>query len=370
MERSGGTADAFVEVVGLSKTFGRHRAVADVSLAIREGELVTLLGGSGCGKTTTLRMIAGFEKPGAGRIRIGGTDVTELPAHRRGVGMVFQNYALFPTMTAAQNIAFGLKVRGAPGPQREKRVREMLELIHMVEFADRYPHQMSGGQQQRVALARALAVKPRVLLLDEPLSALDARIRVRLRAEIRSIQQALKITTIYVTHDQEEALSLSDRVVVMRDGRIEQAGTPAEIYNAPSTPFVGSFIGTLNVLQATVEDAASGRVSVEGSPVHLRTPLGASNGATITFSVRPEMIALRNGTEANNHLQGVVAGVVFLGAIVRFHVRLGGAEIMVDTFNNPHLALPGQGEVVTLGFPPEACILQGGREDGQSFSPA
>ena len=357
------TTGAFVELVDLSKTFGRHRAVDNISLDVREGELVTLLGGSGCGKTTTLRMIAGFERPGAGRICIGGTNVTGLAANRRGVGMVFQNYALFPTMTAAQNIAFGLKVRGVPAAQREKRVAEMLDLIHMGAFADRYPHQMSGGQQQRVALARALAVKPRVLLLDEPLSALDARIRVRLRAEIRAIQQALKITTIYVTHDQEEALSLSDRVVVMRDGRIEQAGTPAEIYNAPSTPFVGSFIGTLNVLRATVEDAGTGRVRVEGHVVHVRTPLAAANGATLTFSVRPEMIALQNGTAANNHLQGVVASVMFLGAIVRLLVRLGETEILVDTFNNPHLALPAAGDTVTLGFPPQACIVQESPEE-------
>ena len=217
---------AFVELTDVVKRFGKHVAVQSFTLAVEEGEFVSFLGGSGCGKTTTLRMIAGFETPTEGSIRIGGAEMVDMPPNRRGVGMVFQNYALFPNMTARQNIGFGLKVEGKTAAEIEERVAEMLDLIHMEEFAGRYPWQMSGGQQQRVALARALAVKPRVLLLDEPLSALDAKIRVRLRAEIRSIQRKLGITTIYVTHDQEEALSISDRIVVMRDGRIEQVGTP------------------------------------------------------------------------------------------------------------------------------------------------
>jgi len=353
------TSGSLVELVGLEKRFGRHLAVDAFTLSVAEGELVTFLGGSGCGKTTTLRMIAGFETPTAGVIRIGGVDVVQKPANKRDVGMVFQNYALFPTMSAAENIAFGLKVRGTPARQREERVAEMLSLIHMEGFRDRLPHQMSGGQQQRVALARALAVKPRVLLLDEPLSALDALIRVRLRAEIRSIQQALGITTVYVTHDQEEALSLSDRVVVMRDGRIEQVGTPFEIYNRPATPFVASFIGSINVIPATVIDPAAGRVSVNGEQISLAGPVAAARGSTVRVSLRPELISLHNGSPTSNHLSATLANVVFLGAIVRLVVRAGDAELLVDTFNNPHLALPARGERVTLGFPPEACVSLG-----------
>lgn len=355
------TADSasFLELSGLVKRFGRHTAVDSFGLSVAEGELVTFLGGSGCGKTTTLRMIAGFETPTAGMIRIAGVDVVHTPANRRDVGMVFQNYALFPTMTTAQNIAFGLKVRGMAPKQREERVSEMLALIHMEGFRDRFPHQMSGGQQQRVALARALAVKPRVLLLDEPLSALDALIRVRLRAEIRSIQKSLGITTIYVTHDQEEALSLSDRVVVMRDGRIEQVGTPFEIYNRPATPFVASFIGSINVISAIVVDPGAGRVSINGEQIALAGPLSAAQGSTVKLSLRPELISLQNGNAANNHLTATLAGVIFLGAIVRLVVRTGDSEILVDTFNNPHLTLPAHGEKVTLGFPPEACVPLG-----------
>ena len=224
---------AFLELQRVTKRFDRATVVSSFSLEAAEGELVSFLGGSGCGKTTTLRMIAGFETPTEGVISIGGVDVVEVPPHRRGVGMVFQNYALFPNMTAGQNIGFGLRVAGKKAHEIRERVRQLLSLIHMEGFEGRYPHQMSGGQQQRVALARALAIQPRVLLLDEPLSALDAGIRVRLREEIRSIQRQLGITTIYVTHDQEEALSLSDKVVVMREGRIAQVGTPWEISQPP-----------------------------------------------------------------------------------------------------------------------------------------
>src|SRR6202795_209651 len=221
------------------------------------GEFFSFLGPSGCGKTTTLRMIAGFEQPTAGTITIGGTDITHRPPNRRNIGMVFQSYALFPNMSVADNIGFGLKVRKRPKDQIRKRVGELLEMINLPNKGDRYPWQLSGGQQQRVALARALAIEPQVLLLDEPLSALDAKIRVALRTEIRSIQRQLGITTVYVTHDQEEALSLSDRVVVMSEGRVEQIGAPADIYNFPATPFVASFVGTLNLLAVGVIDAAA-----------------------------------------------------------------------------------------------------------------
>jgi putative spermidine/putrescine transport system ATP-binding protein len=347
---------AFVELIDVQKRFGRHAAVDSFALSVEEGEFVTFLGGSGCGKTTTLRMIAGFETPTAGRILIKGVDVVQVPPNRRGVGMVFQNYALFPNMTAAQNIGFGLKVAGRPAEETNRRVQEMLALIHMEELGGRYPHQMSGGQQQRVALARALAVHPSVLLLDEPLSALDAKIRVRLRTEIRAIQKSLGITTIYVTHDQEEALSISDRVVVMKEGRIEQVGTPFEIYNRPATAFVASFIGASNVLRATVLDPARGKVSLDGQEITTAGALAQGVGEEVRLTLRPESLALHNGVASNNHLRGTLSNVVFLGSIVRLVVSTGSNELLMDTFNNPHLALPPLGSVVTVGFPPEACI--------------
>jgi putative spermidine/putrescine transport system ATP-binding protein len=348
---------AFLELIDVWKRFGRHAAVDSFSLAVEEGEFVSFLGGSGCGKTTTLRMIAGFETPTSGRILIKGADVGEVPPNRRGVGMVFQNYALFPNMTAARNIGFGLKVAGRPAGEIDGRVREMLGLIHMSEFGERYPHQMSGGQQQRVALARALAIRPSVLLLDEPLSALDARIRVRLRAEIRSIQRALGITTIYVTHDQEEALSISDRIVVMKDGRIEQVGTPFEVYNRPSTGFVASFIGSSNALLGTVVDPARGTVAVDGQDIVTARPFEAASGQEVRLAIRPEAIALQNGVASHNHLRGTLVNVVFLGSIVRLSVRTGASEVILDMFNNPHLALPRIGSEVTVGFAPEACVV-------------
>ena len=348
---------AFVELTDVIKHFGRHVAVDSFSLQVEEGEFVAMLGGSGCGKTTTLRMIAGFETPTVGRILIKGSDVVQVPPNWRGVGMVFQNYALFPNMSAGRNIGFGLKVAGRPPQEVERRVREMLALIHMEEFRDRYPHQMSGGQQQRVALARALAVEPSVLLLDEPLSALDAKIRVRLRAEIRAIQRELGISTIYVTHDQEEALSISDRIGVMKAGRIEQVGTPFEIYNHPASAFVASFIGSSNVLYATILDPEKGRVIVEGQEIVAAGPLPGIAGQDVRLTLRPESITLNNGTASNNHLAGILSNVIFLGSIVRLVVSTGKSELLIDTFNNPHLTLPAPGEAVTVGFAPEACVL-------------
>ncbi len=233
----------------------------------------------------------------------------------------------------------------------------------MEEFRDRYPHQMSGGQQQRVALARALAVQPSVLLLDEPLSALDAKIRVRLRAEIRSIQRKLGITTIYVTHDQEEALSISDRIVVMKDGRIEQVGTPFEIYNRPATAFVASFIGSSNALRAIAVDPSQGIVALDGQQVVAARPFPAVTGEVVRLTIRPEAISLHNGVAANNHLRGTLVNVVFLGSIVRLVVSTGTSEVIMDMFNNPHLALPEVGSEVTIGFAPEACVPLGSTEE-------
>jgi putative spermidine/putrescine transport system ATP-binding protein len=241
---------SFLDLSHLEKAFGAVRVVKDFNLTIEKGEFVSLLGPSGCGKTTVLRMVAGFEQPSTGSISIEGRDVVGLKANQRKIGMVFQSYALFPNLTVADNVAFGLKIAGMRRAEADARVAEMLKLIGLPDLGGRYPFQLSGGQQQRVALARALAPRPRVLLLDEPLSALDAKIRVSLRTEIREIQRELGITTIFVTHDQEEALSISDRIVVMNGGIAEQVGTPFAVYNQPATRFVATFVGTLNTFDA------------------------------------------------------------------------------------------------------------------------
>jgi putative spermidine/putrescine transport system ATP-binding protein len=372
---------SFLELTGIQKRFGDVAAVEDFNLSAVRGEFVSFLGPSGCGKTTTLRMIAGFERPTDGNIVIDGVDVTNRPPNRRNVGMVFQSYALFPNMNVADNIGFGLKVRKRPRTQIAKRVDELLNLIHLEGRGGRYPYQLSGGQQQRVALARALAIEPQVLLLDEPLSALDAKIRLILRKEIRAIQRQLGITTVYVTHDQEEALSLSDRVVVMSEGRIEQIGTPFEIYNFPSTAFVASFVGTLNLVAAGVVDAGAGRLSLEGQEIRTtKAVTDAGSDGRVTLAVRPEGISLGDGPDGANRLRGRIEDINFLGSIVRLRLGLGngngagsiagvgplgtGTTIALDTFNEPHLRLPAVGDLVTVWFPQEACFVLGSAREG------
>ena len=353
----------FLELSGVRKEFaGGVVAVDDFSLAAERGEFVSFLGPSGCGKTTTLRMIAGFERPTAGTIRIDGKDITNAPPNRRNVGMVFQSYALFPNMSVADNIAFGLKLRGTDGAKVKSRIDELLRLIHLEDRGERYPYQLSGGQQQRVALARALAIEPTVLLLDEPLSALDAKIRVALRHEIRQIQRQLGITTVYVTHDQEEALELSDRVVVMSEGRIEQVGNPFEIYNFPATGFVASFVGTLNAVEAKVVDPAAGRLTLDGQPIRSNATIEGAAGSAVMLALRPEMITLvgidGEATDGANRVPATVTDVAFLGSVVRISTSVGaGTAIHVDTFNNPNLAVPSAGQPVTLSFPPEAVLV-------------
>jgi putative spermidine/putrescine transport system ATP-binding protein len=349
---------AFLELEHVQKKFASATAVENFNLDVERGEFVSFLGPSGCGKTTTLRMIAGFEHPTSGSIRLNGAEITGRPPNKRDIGMVFQSYALFPNMTVAENIAFGLTVSGKPKNTTKGRVEEMLRLIHLPQLGNRYPYQLSGGQQQRVALARALAIQPQVLLLDEPLSALDAKIRVSLRQEIRSIQRTLGITTIYVTHDQEEAMSLSDRIVVMSEGRMEQVGTPFEIYNFPKTQFVASFVGTLNQLQARVLEPAAGKLELEGQTVFTPGPIDKMAGETVGVALRPEMLSLGgNGGDEKNQLQATVEDTMFLGSIVRTRVRLRESIISLDTFNNPHLALPRRDENVTIMFPREAVLI-------------
>jgi putative spermidine/putrescine transport system ATP-binding protein len=350
---------AFLTLKNITKQFATNYAVENFNLDIEKGEFVTFLGPSGCGKTTTLRMIAGFETQTSGTITLNGEEISNKPANQRKMGMVFQSYALFPNLTIGDNIGFGLMVSHTPKADIAERVDEMLKLIHLPTYGKRYPYQLSGGQQQRVALARALAVRPQVLLLDEPLSALDAKIRVELRNEIRAIQQELGITTIYVTHDQEEALSLSDRIVVMKDGHIEQIGTPFEIYNFPRTPFTASFIGTLNVLDGTVENPAENSIRIDTQVIRTKTSLGGKSARDpLVIAIRPEGLSLESDTDdQKNHLIGTVEMVSFLGAVVRIKVKIAGFQLLVDTFNHPHLQVPPVGSSVTVSFPMEACLL-------------
>jgi putative spermidine/putrescine transport system ATP-binding protein len=349
---------AFLEIDNVQKAFGDHSVVKDFNLSVSAGEFVSFLGPSGCGKTTVLRMIAGFEEPTGGAIRIDSKDVTTLKPNQRNIGMVFQAYALFPNLTVAQNIGFGLKVAGMPKADANARVAAMLELIKLPQFGDRYPYQLSGGQQQRVALARALAPKPKLLLLDEPLSALDAKVRVSLREEIRSIQKELGITTIFVTHDQEEALSMSDRIVVMSDGRMEQVGTPFEIYNFPRTRFVASFVGTLNILRGKVGDPAKGTITVDGQEiVSARGVADAQPGEVRSVALRPEAVVLTDPGGTRNRMQGTIEEVSFLGSVVRVRVRFKDNVISLDTFNSPSVAPPERGKPVTVTFAHEDLLV-------------
>ena len=348
---------AFLDINHASKTFGGAAAVEDFDLHIEKGELVSFLGPSGCGKTTTLRMVAGFEVPTTGRIVLSGKDITEKAPSQRDVGMVFQAYALFPNMTVGDNVGFGLKIAKKPKDEIAGRVKEMLGLIRMPELGDRYPYQLSGGQQQRVALARALAIAPQVLLLDEPLSALDAKIRVELRYEIRRIQQELKITTIYVTHDQEEALTLSDRVVVMSAGHIEQIGTPFDVYNYPKTAFVASFVGTLNQMRCRVVDAGSGELAL-GDQQFKTSALVKPGTTEALVMLRPEELHM-GVREGDNSLTGKVESVAFLGSVVRVHLKLGDSVVTLDALNERKLVLPKVGENLTVSFPPHGCWVMG-----------
>jgi putative spermidine/putrescine transport system ATP-binding protein len=349
---------AFLQIKNVSKIFGATEAVKDFNLDVEKGELVSFLGPSGCGKTTTLRMVAGFEMPTGGSIVINGEDITNTPPNNRDVGMVFQSYALFPNMTVAGNIGFGLKVARKPDEEVKQRVAEMLELINMPEYGSRYPYQLSGGQQQRVALARALALRPEVLLLDEPLSALDAKIRVSLRSEIRSIQKMLGITAIYVTHDQEEALSISDRVVVMNVGQMEQVGTPFEIYNFPNTRFVASFVGTLNTAVAEVVDPEKGLLNMAGIQLEISDNIaGKAKGDNVMIAIRPERFRFASEGKKENILNSKVENITFLGSVVRIQLLIGDAKFNMDTFNRPSLALPNIGDEIQVTCSHKAVLV-------------
>jgi putative spermidine/putrescine transport system ATP-binding protein len=326
---TGGGVDAArrgvgVELVDCRRTFGKVHALDSFSITIAPGELVALLGPSGCGKTTALRAVAGLEQLDEGRVLVGGDDITHVPPHRRNVGMVFQAYSLFPNMNALENVAFGLEVRRVPSSRRRARAGDLLELVGLAGLAERFPHELSGGQQQRVALARALCVEPRLLLLDEPLSALDAKVRSQLRDEIRRIQLEVGITALFVTHDQEEALSMADRVGVMRSGGLEQLGSPADVYSTPATNFVAEFVGSVSRLPGRVVAPATVDVLGHRLAIPSRSAAAVPSGSEVDVLVRPESITLRPAADG----PAVVARASFLGATVRVVAALpDGVEV-------------------------------------------
>lgn len=348
----------YLSISHVTKRFGSTVVVDDFNLDIEKGEFVSFLGPSGCGKTTTLRMVAGFETPTSGQILLDGKDITDLTPSKRNVGMIFQSYALFPNMTVAQNIGFGLRVRKEPEEVINQRVDEMVNLVHLEVHAKKYPYQLSGGQQQRVSLARALAIHPQVLLLDEPLSALDAKIRISLRSEIRAIQKKLGITAIFVTHDQEEALSISDRIVVMNAGEMEQVGTPFDIYNFPTTRFVANFVGSLNTAEAEIMDPGKGLLSMDGIQLQSSNDLkGKGKGEKITIAIRPERLSFLSEGKKENMLDGKVENITFLGSVVRVEVSIGKRRFSMDTFNRPSLTLPNVGDACKVTCSDKAVLI-------------
>jgi len=348
----GGTG---IRVEGVVKRFGRTVALRGVSLEVRGGEFFAILGPSGCGKTTLLRIIAGFEYPDEGRVYLGDRDVTELPPDKRGTVMVFQNWALWPHMTVYDNIAFGLRLRRVPEHEIRRRVQWVLDLLGLRGLEGRYPGQLSGGQQQRVALARALVVEPEVLLLDEPLSNLDAKLRLRLRGEIKALQRKLGITAIYVTHDQEEAMSLADRIALMRDGRIEQIGMPEQLYRSPATLFTALFLGRTSLLLGKVTDVGHGRVYVRvGEQVIEAVNHGLSVGDEAAIAVKAEGGRLQPAANGDwVQLTGTVTVAMYLGAFTELRLRLPGTshDIIVDL--PPQVKPPESGATVTVYLPVE-----------------
>ncbi|HLJ67453.1 MAG TPA: ABC transporter ATP-binding protein [Chloroflexota bacterium] len=360
---------AELQLQQLSKRFADVVALYSLDLAIESGKFVSLLGPSGCGKTTALRIIAGFERATSGCVLVDGKDVSNVPANHRDMGMVFQAYSLFPNMTARENVAFGLRIRRVSRADRNRRASELLELVGLASMLDRYPHQLSGGQQQRVALARALAIEPSVLLLDEPLSALDAKVRVQLREEIRRIQLQLGITALYVTHDQEEALSISDQVVVLSQGRIEQTGSPAEIYGEPATPFVAQFVGTMNRFEGRV--AAEGLVKTHDVLLPAEAALGHPAGDRVLLLIRPESIRLEplNGdvTVPELGVRGTVKVHTFLGPVTRLSIDTAMGELTVDVGSVQALSLAA-GTPVALSWDPASPRIIDLPDDGGAAS--
>ncbi len=353
-----------IALEGVSKGFGETRAVQDVTVAIGEGEFFSLLGPSGCGKTTTLRMIAGFEVPDEGRIVLQGKDVTSVSANRRKVNMVFQQYALFPHMSIYDNVAFGLKVKRVPRSEHSERVHEMLRVVELEGLERRRIRQLSGGQQQRVALARALVNKPAALLLDEPLGALDVKLRKLMQLELKRIQSELGTTFVYVTHDQEEALAMSDRIAVMNGGRVEQVGSPREIYEHPESAFVADFIGSLNALELRVDELVGGYALMrlgEGERIVVPVGSGARTGESLRIAVRPERVQIGPsgdaGLDGGSRLTGTIDEVVYLGMYTQFHVDTHAGRIVCHRLADESLASLGPGSRVTLSWQAEQASI-------------
>ena len=352
-----------VRIENLVKRYGDVYALNDVSLTVEGGELFFLLGPSGCGKTTLLRSIAGFVTPEGGSIRLGNQDITAAPPNKRDTAMVFQNYALWPHMTVADNVGFGLEVQNVPGKERRDRIREALGLVQMEALAERKPNQLSGGQQQRVALARALVVRPKCLLLDEPLSNLDAKLRLHMRRVIRKLCKQLNLTTIYVTHDQKEALSMADRIAVLRDGRIEQIGTPIDLYNRPANRFVAEFVGETNFIDGQITGQKDGSWVVQSAAGAIRGTTPAERmaaGAVATISVRPEAIRIGcNGSadDGMNRLEGTLLDTVYLGESAQYEIQIPGDTVIKALQTNPRTEPPPAGKKVTLEFNPADAIV-------------
>jgi putative spermidine/putrescine transport system ATP-binding protein/spermidine/putrescine transport system ATP-binding protein len=345
---------ASVRLTDLTKHYGRHAAVDHLSLAIEPGELVALLGPSGCGKTTSLRMIAGLVEPSGGEIFVNGAAITRTPVHRRNIGMLFQSYALFPHLTVAQNVMFGLEMRGIRRRSAGERVQEALDLVQLGGHQTKLPSQLSGGQQQRVALARALVIEPAMLLLDEPLGALDKSLRESMQVELRLLQRRLGITTVMVTHDQDEAMTLADRIVVMRDGRLEQIGSPAEVYQYPATRFVAGFLGVSNFFQGTVEGRAGGSVRICcANGVHLTLPAEAAPSGSVTVALRPEALRVAPDTGAPfgpNAVTATLEQAVYRGFMVHYYLRLPAGEPLIAFQQNT-------GNGMAVGLEPGQAVL-------------
>jgi iron(III) transport system ATP-binding protein len=351
-----------VELTNITKLFGLLRAVDDVSLTIGEGDFFTLLGPSGCGKTTLLRTIAGFYHPDAGEIRFGERLINHVPAHRRETGMVFQNYALFPHLSVYDNIAYGLKARKIPKPEIAERIGKILESVQLTGLENRSPSKLSGGQQQRVALARALVISPQILLMDEPLSNLDAKLRVSMREEIRRIQKKLGITTIYVTHDQEEAMAVSDRIAILNRGRLEQVGTPSEIYYRPESRFAAEFMGSSNIIEMDVMgwDGDQSRIAAETAGQRFSLRGEKPPGVRITLSVRPEWIRVVAGPAEGeaNVLPGTVLSSTFLGSMIRYRVSgPGGAPVVIEVHDPDEGSIRKDGEIIWYRLPPDRPLV-------------
>src|SRR6266436_6278475 len=356
---------AGIDIIAVTKTYdGNTRAVDAVDMNIREGEFFSLLGPSGCGKTTTLRMIAGFETPTKGVIEVGGADVTHVPAHKRDMGKVFQSYALFPHRSVGENVAFGLRMRGMDRTTIARKVADALAQVELVGYEDRRPGELSGGQQQRVALARAIVIEPRVLLCDEPLGALDKKLRQQMQFELKQLQKSLGVTLVFVTHDQEEALAMSDRIAVMNRGRIEQVGTPVEIYDQPVTRFVADFIGDTNIFRGERVATATGPALAVGNGLNLRLPTSADIGTgVLSVALRPEKISLSPSGDAARATaeacaQGVIESTNFLGGAVLYRIALeSGHHVLAQQPNAGAVRLFAPGSTVMLDWKPSDLVV-------------